>query len=339
MDIGFRLEHPLQGTSFGGRIHVEGAHSALHVVEAAEANPTTLPDALARCHGVMVLPGMAAMAENPALLVRLSRLFGAEVENYRTTHMAANMVHPEVPEIFVVSNIPPVFRAPPPKPNPPLAADGTLPVQFPHRRGWHTDQSYRRPPPDISLFLAVLPVPQGQGQTLFADCIAAYDALPEATKSRIAALDGLHIASGAGRKYDAVKSGAPQRDLAPHERPVRQPLVRTHPVTGQKSLYLCEYGQMDWLEGPIAGLEPGPDGEGGQLLVELAAHITQPRFVYTHEWTKDDLVVWDNRCTLHAATWFDAENLSRIMWRTTVWGNPGTEYTGEVKSWLPDLEP
>ncbi len=336
MDIGFGLEQPLKGASFGGRLHLEGG--AREAIAAAEANPTALPDALARCHGVMVLPRMAALAEDPALLVRLSRLFGAEVENYRTTHMAANMVHPEVPEILVVSNIPPVLRAPPPRPIPPLAADGTLPVQFPHRRGWHTDQSYRRPPPDISLFLAVLPVPQGQGQTLFADCIAAYDALPDTTKSRIATLNGLHIASGAGRKYDAVKSGTPQRDLAPHERPVRQPLVRTHPATGQKSLYLCEYGQMDWLEGPIAGLEPGPDGESGQLLVELVAHITQPRFVYTHEWTKGDLVVWDNRCTLHAATWFDAEHLSRIMWRTTVWGNPGTEYTGETKSWLPDME-
>lgn len=338
MDIGFRLEHPLAGATFGGRVHVHGAGDARDVVQAAEANPAALAEALARCHGLMVLPGMAAMADDPALLVRLSRLFGPEVENYRTTRMAANMVHPTVPEIFVVSNIPPVFRAPPPRPDPPLTADGRLPVQFPHRRGWHTDQSYRRPPPDVSLFLAVQPVPQGQGQTLFADCIAAYDALPDAMKARIDGLDGLHIASGAGRRYDAVKTGAPQRTLAPHERPVPQPLVRHHPVTGQKALYMCEYGQMDWLEGPIAGLEPGPDGEGGRLLVELVSHITQPRFVYVHEWSPGDLVVWDNRCTLHAATWFDAEHLSRVMWRTTVWGNAGAEYAGETKSWEADAE-
>jgi len=338
MDIGFRLEHPLPGASFGGRIRCDGVRDAAAVIAAAEADPGALPAALARCHGVIVLSGMEAVAENPALLVRLSRLFGAEVENYRTTHMAANMVHPEVPEIFVVSNIPPVHRAPPPMPTPPLTADGKLPVQFPHRRGWHTDQSYRRPPPDISLFLAVQPVPQGQGQTLFADGIAAYEALPAETKARIAKLDGLHIASGAGRKYDAVKSGAPQRELASHERPVRQPLVRTHPVTGQQALYMCEYGQMDWLEGPIDGLEPGPHGEGGRLLTELVAHYTDPRFVYVHEWSPGDLVVWDNRCTLHAATWFDAEHLARVMWRTTVWGNPGPAYAGEVKSWLPDME-
>jgi taurine dioxygenase len=72
--------------------------------------------------------------------------------------------------------------------------------------------------------------------------------------------------------------------------------------------------------------------------VDLVAHYTDPRFVYVHEWTKGDLVVWDNRCTLHAATWFDAEHLARVMWRTTVWGNPGPTYAGEVKSWLPDME-
>ena len=336
MDIGFRLDPPHAGTTFARRIHADSAQTAQDIIRAAEANPAALPEALAACHGVLILSGMAQMAEDPTLLVRLSRLFGAEVENYRTTHMAANMVHPDVPEILVVSNIPPVHRAPPAKPNPPLTADGQLPVQFPHRRGWHTDQSYRRPPPDISLFLAALPAPQGQGQTLFADCIAAYEALPNSTKTQIENLEALHISSSAGRKYDAVLSGAPQRELAPHERPVRQPLVRTHPTTGQKALYTCEFGQMDWLEGPIAGMEPGPTGAGGKLLIDLVVHITQPQFVYIHEWNQGDLVIWDNRCTLHSATWFDAEHVSRIMWRTTVWGNPGPAYAGEVKSWLPE---
>jgi len=334
MDRGFRVEHGAAGGRFGGRVHADGAGDALAMVRAAEAAPGALPAALGQCNGVMVLSGMAAMADEPALLVRLSRLFGAEVENYRTTHMAANMVHPDVPEILVVSNIPPVSRPPPALPVPPLTADGRLPVQFPHRRGWHTDQSYRRPPPDISLFLAVLPAPEGQGQTLFADGIAAYAALSDDMKLRLEGLEGLHIGSAAGRKYDAVLAGAPQRALGPHERPVRQPLVRTHPVSGQKALYMCEYGQMDWLDGPIVGMEPGPHGAGGRLLVELVAHYTRPEFVYVHEWTKGDLVVWDNRCTLHAATWFDAERESRVMWRTTVWGNPGREYDGAAKSWL-----
>ena len=67
--------------------------------------------------------------------------------------MAQQNVHPEIPEILMVSNIPPADRKPPPQPDPPRKTDGSIPIQFPHRRGWHTDQSYRRPPPDISLLL------------------------------------------------------------------------------------------------------------------------------------------------------------------------------------------
>lgn len=281
------------------------------------------------------LPGMNAMADEPELLLRLSRLFGQEVENYRETLTAPNMVHPTVPEIFVVSNTPPVMRNPPKRPDPPLTPDGRLPVQFPHRRGWHTDQSYRRPPPDISLFLAVEPVPKEQGQTLFADATSAYEALPAEMKARIEGLEGLHCVSSAKRTYDAVRAGEAPLPLLPHQRPQRQPLVRVHPVTGRKALYLCEFGQMDWVEGPIAGMEPGPDAEGGRLLFTLMSHLTQSRFVYVHEWAKGDLVIWDNRCTVHAATWFDHQRYGRVMWRTTVSGNPGALYTGEAKSWIP----
>ena len=69
----------------------------------------------------------------------------------------------------MVTNMVPVNRPPPKRPDPPLTADGRLPVQYPHRKGWHTDQSYRRPPPDISLFYAVTPVARERGQTLFAN--------------------------------------------------------------------------------------------------------------------------------------------------------------------------
>lgn len=330
----FAVTSPLAGASFGGHASIPSSGGAAALVEAAEREPGALPRLLGDCHGLLFIPGMQAMGEAPELLLRLSRIFGPEVENYRETGMAPNMVHPTVPEIFIVSNTPPVGRAPPALPDPPLTADGRLPVQYPHRRGWHTDQSYRRPPPDISLFLAVLPVPRGQGQTLFASGIAAYAALPEAMKRRIEGLDGLHVSSGAGRRREAVRAGTAPKPLSPRERPQPQPLVRIHPVTGQRALYLCEHGQMDWLEGPILGLEPGADGEGAKLLDALMSHLTQPRFVYVHEWTKGDLVIWDNRCLVHAATWFDAAKEARVMWRTTVSGNPGPTYAGEAKSWL-----
>jgi taurine dioxygenase len=333
--VEFDLQRPLPGASFGGTLRLPGASKASDLVSAAEADQAALTQALADCSGLMLLPGMGAMAEAPELLVRLSRVFGAEVEDYRFNLTPAHMVHPEVPEIFVVANRPPASRPPPKRPDPPLTADSRLPVQFPHRRGWHTDQSYRRPPPDISLFLAVQPVPRGQGQTLFADGTAAYEALPPDLKARVDTLDGLHVGMRAGRRREEVMAGNPPIELRPHERPQRQPLARVHPVTGKRALYMCEFGQMDWLEGPIANMEPGPNGEGGALLMELMTHLTQPRFIYVHEWTPGDLIVWDNRCLVHAATWFDADHESRVMWRTTVSGNPGAAYAGEGKSWIP----
>jgi taurine dioxygenase len=332
-----RLEliRPLPGANFGGLLRLRESAGAHALVVAAEAEPDALPRALADSSGLLLLHGMDAMTEAPDLLVRLSRIFGAEVEDYRQTLTPLNMVHDTVPEIFVVANRPPASRAPPRRPDPPLTEDGKLPVQFPHRRGWHTDQSYRRPPPDISLFLAVVPIPQGQGQTLFADGTAAYEALPPALKARVDMLEGLHAPSSAKRTRDAVLAGETPRPLAPHEQSQRQPVARVHPVTGKRALYLCEFGQMDWLEGPLVGMQPGPNGDGAALLFELMAHLTQPQFVYVHEWTRGDLVVWDNRCLVHAATWFDADKEERVMWRTTVSGNPGPAYAGERKSWIP----
>jgi taurine dioxygenase len=330
----FELIRPLPGANFGGHVRLIGETGARRTVQAAEDAPEALTWALAESSGLLLLRGMDEMAAEPELLVRLSRVFGSEVEDYRQTLTAPNMVHETVPEIFIVSNIPPVNRMPPRRPDPPLTEEGGLPTRFPHRRGWHTDQSYRRPPPDISLFLAVSPVRKDQGQTLFADTTAAYEALPAELKARVEGLEGIHVGLSAKRGRNEVLEGVTPRPLGPHEQPQRQPLVREHPVTGKRALYLCEYGQMDWLEGPIAGMQPGPHGDGAELLLALMSHITRPEFIYVHEWTVGDLIVWDNRCLVHAATWFDTDTEARVMWRTTVSGNPGAVYAGERKSWL-----
>ena len=269
----------------------------------------------------------------------MSYLLGPEVEDYRTLLTRTSMAHETVPEIFMVTNMVPNSRPPPLAPEPPLTADGKFPVQYPHRKGWHTDQSYRRPPPDISLFYAVNPVARERGQTLFADGTAAYEALPPSLKAKVDRLEGLHCQPSTDRTRDAVLAGRPAGEQAPQARSQRQPVVRTHPVTGRKALYLCEWGQMDWVDGPFVGLQPGPHGEGAALLDELMAHYTRPEFVYVHEWTEGDLVVWDNRCLVHAATWYDGEKEQRMMWRTTVRGNPGAIYEGEARSWVPRKEP
>lgn len=321
---------PLPSRTFGGLIRVKDARP---FVAAMEAAPATLPAALDARHGLLVLTGMNAINDDPDLLVRLSRPFGKEVENYRGTTSLQNMVHPAVPQIFIVSNLPPVNFAPPPRPEPPFLPDGGLPVQFPHRRGWHTDQSFRRPPPDISLFYAATPAPRDQGQTLYADGVAAYDSLPADLKARVKGLQALHVAPYHGYGEDEVRAGATPKPLGPRDGPQPQPIVRVHPVTGRKALYLCEQEQLDWIHGPIVGLEPGVDGEGGRLVYALMRHYTQPAFVYVHEWTVGDMVIYDNRSTIHTATWFDAERHGRVMWRTTVWGNPGAAYAGEARSW------
>ena len=285
--------------------------------------------------GLLLLRGVHQIAEQPELLVALSRWFGSEVEDYRQTLTAASAVHPTTPEIFIVSNAHPVNRQPPERPDPPWDRNGNFPAQFPQRRGWHTDQSYRRPPPDISLFYAVKPAPRGQGQTLYANGLAAYDALPERLRVAVNDLQGLHVRPGSGRSETAVRAGETPPALGPHEQPQPQPVARIHPVTGRRALYLCEAGQMDWITGPFAGLEPGPDGEGAKLLYELMTHLTDARFTYTHEWEAGDLIIYDNRSLVHAATWFDAAHHARVMWRPTVWGTPGAFYAGEARSWVP----
>ncbi len=332
---------PLPGAGFGAVFRFPADVDTRSAIAALEAAPERLSDAFARSGGLLLFPGLHAIAREPELMVRLSRLFGPEVESYRQTLSEAHMIHPRIDEIYVLGNRPPSNRQPPAPPDPPRSEDGGLPVQFPHRKGWHSDQSFRRPPPDVSLFYAVIASPKGQGQTLFADGVAAYESLPTRLKGRIENLEGIHVYPFWGRSEEEVRAGVTPRPLAPHEQPQRQPVVRVHPVTGKRALYIGESGQMDWITGPFAGLERGPGGEGGALLHELMAHYTKPCFTYAHEWENGDLIAYDNRCLAHCATWFDTERHERLMWRTTVWGNPGPLYAGEAKSWIPaaDADP
>ncbi len=327
MSVAFDVTKPLSGTSFGATVRLARPLS--------QGIPEGLPAVLAEANGLMLIPGLQEIAAKPELLVKLSRAFGSEVEDYRHTLTSRSSVHTTVPEIFLVSNMAPVNRNPPRRPDPPTTPDGGLPLQYPHRKGWHTDQSYRRPPPDISLFYAVTPVASDRGQTLFADGTAAYAALPDRLKAKVDGLQGLHCQPGTARSREGALAGRKDIEQAPNARSQPQPVVRIHPVTGRPALYICEWGQMDWVDGPFVGLQPGPHGEGAALLDELMAHYTRPEFVYAHEWTVGDLVVWDNRCLVHAATWYDGDKEQRMMWRTTVRGNPGAIYEGEARSWLP----
>jgi taurine dioxygenase len=202
-------EAPLPGAAFGATLRLAG--TAREIVAAAERDSAALPAALAEARGLLLLPGMGAITDDPGLLIRLSRTFGPEVEDYRHTLTDLKSVHVAVPEILLVSNMPPVSKAPPKRPEPPIAADGLIPVQYPHRKGWHTDQSYRRPPPDISLFYAVTPATRDAGQTLFANGILAYEALPPALKTRV---DGLTNAHSANRSCARIRWPANARCIS-----------------------------------------------------------------------------------------------------------------------------
>ena len=173
-------------------------------------------------------------------------------------------------------------------------------------RLWHTDSSFKRLPARASLLYARSVIPPVGGHTEFADERAAYDALPEAMKRRLATLVAEHSIFNSRARLGFSNFSDEERQGLP---PVPQVVVRTIPESGRKSLYLASHA------GRILGM---PEAEGRALIDELVAHATQRQFVYTHRWRLHDLVIWDNRCTMHRGTEFDDLRWKRDMQRATV---------------------
>ena len=176
-------------------------------------------------------------------------------------------------------------------------------------RLWHSDSSYRAVPAKYSLLSGRIVAAQG-GHTQFADMRAAYDALDTATKTEIEDLICEHSLMFS-RGLLGFEVTEEERAMF---RPVRQRLVRTHPATGRKSLFLSAHA---------GGIVGWPVPEARAFLRDLTEHATQPKFVYSHKWQPYDLVIWDNRCTMHRVTRFD-ETQPRDMRRTTVAGDAMT---------------
>jgi alpha-ketoglutarate-dependent 2,4-dichlorophenoxyacetate dioxygenase len=172
-------------------------------------------------------------------------------------------------------------------------------------RLWHTDSSFKYRPGLCSLLYSRTVAPVG-GHTEFADLRAAYDALPEAMKRRLEGLVAEHSIATSRRKSGFTDFSAEEARRLP---PVPQVLVRTIPQGGRRSLYVASHA------GRVFEL---PDAEGRALLEELIAHATQRQFVYTHRWRPRDLVMWDNRCTMHRGTDYDDLRFVRDMRRATV---------------------
>lgn len=172
-------------------------------------------------------------------------------------------------------------------------------------RLWHTDSSFKYLPSLCSLLYGRTVVPVG-GHTEFADQRAAYDALPAQMKKKLDGLIAEHcIAYSRRRNGFAEFTEEEQRRLPP----VPQMLVRTLPESRRKSLFVASHA------GRIFGM---PDAEGLALIDELVAHTTQRQFVYTHRWRPNELVMWDNRCTMHRGTHYDDLRHVRDMRRVTI---------------------
>ncbi|HUZ72243.1 MAG TPA: TauD/TfdA family dioxygenase [Stellaceae bacterium] len=172
-------------------------------------------------------------------------------------------------------------------------------------RLWHTDMSFHPVRATYSLLSAVALPPGGGPDTEFADMRAAYDALPAAMKARAEDLVAEHSywhSRVVGGGPEATAEELASRPPAPHR------IVQLHPGSGRKTLYLASHAQR------IIGM---PLEEGRALLAELTAFATQRQFVYAHKWRRGDVVIWDNRCTMHRAMPFDDRHERRDVRRTT----------------------
>jgi alpha-ketoglutarate-dependent 2,4-dichlorophenoxyacetate dioxygenase len=175
---------------------------------------------------------------------------------------------------------------------------------------WHSDSSFRAIPAKYSVLSGRITVDKG-GRTEFADMRAAYDALDAATKAEIEDLICEHSLIYSRGTLGFTELSERERAMF---KPVRQRLVRTHPVTGRRSLYLSSH------IGTIIGW---PVPEARAFIRDLTEHATQPQFLYKHVWKQFDMVMWDNRSTMHRVTRFD-ETQVRDMRRTTVAGDSVT---------------
>lgn len=217
-------------------------------------------------------------------LVRFGECFG---------HLeAARMKSPLAsrPEIMVISNI---------------RENGQIVGALPDgEMSFHFDRLHQKQPNKAGV-LHALEIPRQGGDTCFANMCLAYDTLPERTKKRLEGLTAFNTF-----EYGTTKEGA--KKLSADAPAAVHPVVRTIPETGRKALYVCRL-----MTDRINELEPD---ESRALLEELFDHVENPDFVYAHKWTIGDILIWDNRCTIHARTDFDGSE-RRLMKRVTVGDN------------------
>ena len=226
----------------------------------------------------------------PEQQIAFSRRFG-DLELSPRTQFAL----PGRPEVLVLSNI---------------VVDGKPIGNTDAGRTWHTDMSYTKTPPRGSLLYArEIPIENGRalGDTVFSSAAAAYDTLSAEMKKKLSGLRAIHRAGA--KKY---APGSKLADLVKDMPDVEHPVIRTHPVTGRKAIYV--------REGECVGICGMRESESLPLIKELGELVTRPEFCYRHNWRVGDLLMWDNSMTQHLAISDYQLPLRRLMYRVTVNG-------------------
>ena len=280
----------------------------LHSLFAAEAEGV---DVAAPLDPATVLAIVAAIDRYAVLVFR-----GQQLDDERQMAFAENFGELEIPrsgradvarrlrpELSDISNLDPAGRL--------RGRDDPRRFDQLGNRLWHTDGSFRQVPAALSMLYAHRvpgPSPLGDGETEFSDLRAAYDALPEAAQAEIGDLIAMHDIAWSRAQLGFTDLLFGEKDKLP---PVPQRLVRTHPGSKRKTLYLAAHASE------IVGW---PLPEGRLLLRDLIEHSTRREFVYRHQWREGDLVIWDNRCTMHRGRHFDetrVRDLRRVTTRDT----------------------
>ena len=241
---------------------------------------------------MLVFPDQAITDEQQ---IAFSRLLGPlEIAPYFVGEKRRRLQHRELEDI---SNLDPDGNQ--------LALDDLRRLYNLGNQLWHTDSSFKHKPARFSM-LSARTIPAEGGETEFADMRAAYDALPDETKRRIEGLIAEHSIFHSRSRIGFTDFNP---DVAQALPPVQQVMVRTHPGSGRKTLYLASHAShvIGW-----------PIETGRKLIEDLLDFATQPQFVYQHRWQVGDLVMWDNRCTMHRGRPYDEAKYRRDMHRTTV---------------------
>lgn len=228
---------------------------------------------------IIVFPGQKI---DESAQERFCRTFG-KLQEVRT----GQAVGSEHPAVMMITNVKDTGR-------PTALEDGEM--------MFHYDQCYYEHP-CLGATLYALEVPDDGGNTLFSNCTMAYEALSDDWKKRIDGLKALNYYDYAGNP--TMRPGAID-ESKPHW---VHPVVRTHPDTGRKAIFVNRLMTL-WIEGIDRK-------ESDEILAYLFDHIEKPEFIYEHKWHVDDLMMWDNRCSVHARTWFSPEK-RRMMRRVTV---------------------